>query len=111
MTHKRNIVNNNDKTKIKPLFDSVVGRTSDMMKEAADYTGISIRTIQRYYRGAGAMPTSTNLMKLLSYFSMKFDREVKLEEILVQPKSVNHIADLSLTAFGSKKRKSKLNTQ
>lgn len=106
MAFKRNIVNMSDKTNIKPLFDKTVGYTPDLIKEAAEFTGISIRTLQRYYKGDGFTPSSNNLLKLIAYFSMKFNREVKLNEIINQQENVNNVADLSLAAFRSKKKKS-----
>ena len=93
------------------MFDSVVGRTPDMLKEAAIFTGISIRTIQRYYRGDGAMPSAINLMKLLDYFSYKLGREVKLSEILIEQKNVHSATELSLAAFRAKNAKFKIKNQ
>lgn len=83
----------------------MVGRTSEMLKEASVYTGISIRTIQRYYREAHNRPTAVNLLKLIEYFSWKFNREVKLNEILIEHKNGHNYTEISETAFRTQNRR------
>ena len=83
------------KTNIRSFFNRVPEYTPQVIKDAATFTGLSIRTVQNHYNGSTFLPTANVLAKLAEFFSYKLGEPVSIEDLLNVRNNVQDIRQMA----------------
>jgi DNA-binding Xre family transcriptional regulator len=74
MVAKKNIVQN-----VKELLDRMPGNTVVLKKELADYVGVSMGTVHRWYADKNNVINPVNYAKVCEFLGCKLDDLIKLD--------------------------------